>query len=109
MSAFGDVNALKKRIDAQLGFHPFVTIDKIITTIPLAGWIIGGKNKSFLSMYYEINGPLKNPEVYPVPVKTIGKGILGILQRTIVTPVKILTPESTEGDNGRTPAEDGAQ
>ncbi len=107
MSAFGDVDAVRKTIQAKLGFHPFVTVDKIITSIPLAGWIIGGKEKSFLSMYYEVKGPLKDPDVYPVPVKTIGKGIFGILQRTLETPVKILTPEKKE-DGGPGAAEDGS-
>ena len=99
MSAVGKINAEEKTIQGTLGFHPFVTVDKIITSIPLAGWIMGGKEKSLISMYYEVTGPLKNPDVYPVPVKTIGKGILGILQRALETPVKILTPEKN-GDDG---------
>ncbi len=106
MSAFGDVDATRKTIQAKLGFHPFVTVDKIITSIPLAGWIIGGKEKSFLSMYYEVKGPLKDPDVYPIPVKTIGKGIFGILQRTLETPAKVLAPENKGGDDGPGAAED---
>ncbi|MBI5233118.1 MAG: AsmA-like C-terminal domain-containing protein, partial [Deltaproteobacteria bacterium] len=45
MSAVGSIDLNKKEINATLGVHPFVTVDKIITSIPLAGWIIGGKEK----------------------------------------------------------------
>ena len=79
-------------IDAALGFHPFVTVDKIINMIPLAGWIISGKDKSAITMYYEIKGRLKTLNVQSVPVKSLGKGIFGILERTMKLPGQILTP-----------------
>ncbi len=84
-------------IDATLGFHPFVTIDKIITKIPIAGWIIAGNEKSSISMYYEIKGPVEDPEVKAVPVKSIRKGILGLLQRTLATPIRPFIDEKEVG------------
>ncbi|MBI5903904.1 MAG: AsmA-like C-terminal domain-containing protein, partial [Deltaproteobacteria bacterium] len=65
MSAVGDINMPEGRIDSVLAIHPFVTIDKIISSIPLAGWIITGKEKSTVSMYFGIEGPLKEPDIYP--------------------------------------------
>jgi len=82
----------KYTVDAKLGLHPFVTVDKIITRIPLVGWIIGGKEKSTISMYYEIKGPLNNPDVSAVPVKSLGTGILGIFQRILEAPVEAVKP-----------------
>ena len=92
MSAIGNIDMGKSTVDAKLGIHPFVTIDSIISKIPIAGWIIGGKEKSTISMYYEIKGPLNNPDVEAVPVKSIGLGILGIFQRILETPVEIIKP-----------------
>lgn len=94
MSALGEINLPNTTIDAVLAMHPFVTIDKIISTIPLAGWIIGGRQESTLSMYYDIVGPLKEPEVGPAPIKGLGVGVLGILQRLIEAPVELLKPDS---------------
>ncbi|MBI5893436.1 MAG: AsmA-like C-terminal domain-containing protein [Deltaproteobacteria bacterium] len=92
MSAIGSIDMAKYTVDAKLGLHPFVTIDSIVSKIPLAGWIIGGKEKSTISMYYEIKGPLDNPNVEAVAVKSLGAGILGIFQRILEAPVEAVMP-----------------
>ncbi|MBI5875500.1 MAG: AsmA-like C-terminal domain-containing protein, partial [Deltaproteobacteria bacterium] len=92
MSAIGIIDTTNMTIDAKLGLHPFVSVDKIITNIPLAGWIIGGKEKSVVSMYYEIKGPLKNPEVEAIPIKALGEGVWGIFKRTLKLPLDIVEP-----------------
>lgn len=86
MSAAGKIDLPNGGIDAYLALHPFVTIDKIVSNIPVAGWIITGKEKSFVSMYYGITGPLKKPDVSPAPIKNISTGILGILERLVEPP-----------------------
>ncbi len=92
MSAYGEINMANWTIDAKLGLHPFVTIDKVITKIPIAGWIIGGKEKSIINMYYEMKGPLKDPDVKLVPIKSLGEKILSILERTLETPLRAIEP-----------------
>ncbi len=86
MSAAGEIDLTRSGIAAYLALHPFVTLDKIVSNIPVAGWIITGKEKSFVSMYYGITGPLKKPDVSPAPVKNISEGVLGILERLVETP-----------------------
>ena len=88
----GTADISNMTIDAKLGLHPFVTVDKIVTNIPLAGWIIGGKEKSAISMYYEIKGPLKNPEVEAIPIKALGEGIWGIFKRILELPLDAVEP-----------------
>ncbi|MBI5455223.1 MAG: AsmA-like C-terminal domain-containing protein, partial [Deltaproteobacteria bacterium] len=90
MSATGEIDFPDKNIDALLALHPFVTIDKIISSIPLAGWIITGKEKSTVSMYFSVEGPLKKPDVDPVPIKSISDPVLGILERLIEAPGEII-------------------
>lgn len=97
MSAVGDINMPEGRIDSILAIHPFVTIDKIISSIPLAGWIITGKEKSTVSMYFGIEGPLKEPDIYPKPIKTVEKDIFGIIQRVLEAPIEILIPDKEKG------------
>ncbi len=93
MSAVGKLSVPEKSIDSVIAVKPFVTIDYILSQIPLVGWIIQGKEKSTLSMYFEVTGPLKDTDVMPVTVTGVGKGILGILQRLIEAPVKIIKPD----------------
>jgi len=94
MSAVMDVDSANSTIDATLGVHPFVTIDKVVTNIPLVGWIIGGEEKSSVSFYYTIKGPLKKPVVEPAPIKNIQKGILSKLGRLILSPIKLIQDSS---------------
>ncbi|MDH4228091.1 MAG: AsmA-like C-terminal domain-containing protein, partial [Deltaproteobacteria bacterium] len=42
---------------------PLVTLDKILSNIPVVNWIITGKDKSTVTFYNKITGPLKSPEV----------------------------------------------
>jgi hypothetical protein len=101
MSAIGKINSTAGSIKATLGLHPFVTIDKIISKIPLAGWIIVGDEKSTVTMYYRIKGPLKDPEVTPQPAKSIEKNILDIFKRVLKTPIKAVTPDVPVEKNER--------
>lgn len=92
MSAIGVIDISSMTIDAKLGIHPFVTVDKIITNIPLAGWIIGGKEKSTISMYYTIKGRLRDPEVEAIPIQAMGEGVFGIFKRILELPLDAVEP-----------------
>jgi hypothetical protein len=96
MSAVGEINVPEKKIDAVLALSPFVTIDKIVSEIPLAGWIITGKDQSVVSMYFGIDGELKDPLILPKPITMLEKGVLGIFQRILETPERLLMPEKNE-------------
>lgn len=95
MSAVGKINMPHRSIKATLALHPFVTIDKIVSKIPLAGWILTGEEGT-VNMYYRITGPLMDPEVTPQPTKSVEKGILGILERIFEAPMKAFEPEKGE-------------
>lgn len=94
MSATGKIDIPELYIDSILAMRPFVTLDKIISSIPLAGWVVTGKEKSALSMYFDINGPLNDPDIDPLPIISLEKGILGLFQRLLEAPAEALTPES---------------
>ena len=96
MSAVGEIDLPNSTMDSTLGLHPFVTVDKIISNIPLAGWIIAGREKSTITMYYKIYGPLKNPEVEAVPISGMGKKILGIFERIFTAPIKGMGTDKEE-------------
>lgn len=90
MSATGEIDLPNSIIHGILAMHPLVTIDKIISNIPLAGYIITGKNESTASIYFSVEGPLRDAEVSLLPVKSVEEGVLGILERLIKTPIRLL-------------------
>ena len=84
----GKVDLRKNLIDATIGIHPLVTIDMVLSNLPIAGYIITGKDKAFLSYIYEVKGDLDDPKIEAVPLKGMGENILGIIQRLLETPIR---------------------
>lgn len=76
-------------VDFDLGVQPLGTIDTVVSNIPVLGHILTGKNKSLLTYYFEVTGPVLNPQAVPVPFKSLGTGVGGVLQRLFLTPVKL--------------------
>jgi uncharacterized protein YhdP len=84
----GKVDVGKNLIDATIGIHPLVTIDMVLSHVPVAGYIITGKDKAFLSYIYEVKGDLNDPKIEAVPIKGLGENFLGIIQRLLETPIR---------------------
>ena len=103
MSAVGEIDLPRSTMDSTLGLHPFVTVDKIISNIPLAGWIIAGREKSTITMYYKIYGPVKNPEVEAVPISGMGKKILGIFERIFTAPIRGMGTDKEKKEDAAEP------
>jgi uncharacterized protein involved in outer membrane biogenesis len=88
LSSVASIDLTKQTIDATLAMHPLVTIDKVISSIPFAGWVITGKERSTFTIYSEMKGPLSDPAVKAVPLKSIGRKIGGIFKRLLFIPDK---------------------
>ncbi len=106
ISAIGKIDTTQKSIDATLALHPFVTMDKVVSSIPLAGWILIGEGGT-INMYYDLDGPLGDMRVEPVPVKGLGKKALGILERLLTSPVKGVEVTGPAGGTEKRPDEEG--
>ena len=88
ITLFGKVDLGKNLIDAKIGVHPLVTVDTVLSKIPIAGYILTGKDKAFLSYYYEAKGDLDDPKIEAIPIKGLGEGFLGIIHRLLETPLR---------------------
>jgi hypothetical protein len=88
ITIFGKIDLGKNLIDAKIGIHPLVTIDTVLKKIPIAGYILMGKDKAFLSYYYEVKGDLDDPKIEAIPIKGMGEKFLGIIPRLLETPLR---------------------
>ena len=52
--ARGKLDLNTKKIKVDLGAQPFVTIDSILSKIPLVGYILTGKDRALLVYYFKI-------------------------------------------------------
>jgi uncharacterized protein YhdP len=88
ITLIGKVDLGKNLIDARIGVHPLVTIDTILSSIPIAGYILTGKDKGFISYFYEVKGNLDDPKIEAVPFKIVEESTWGIIKRLLGTPLK---------------------
>jgi uncharacterized protein YhdP len=88
ITGIGRINLAKNEIDAKVGVHPLVTVDTVLSKIPIAGYIFTGKNRAFLSYVYEVKGDLDDPKVEAIPIKSLGEGVFGIIKRLLETPIR---------------------
>jgi hypothetical protein len=88
ITLFGKVDLGKNSIDARIGVHPLVTIDTILSNVPIAGYILTGKDKGFISYFYEVKGNLDDPKIEAIPLKSIEERSWGLIKRLLETPMR---------------------
>jgi len=88
ITILGNVDLGKNLIDARIGIHPLVTLDTVLSHVPIAGYILTGDNKAFLSYVYEIKGNLDDPKIEAIPIKSMEEGFLGVIKRLLETPLR---------------------
>jgi hypothetical protein len=86
MTAVGSINLAQKTVELAMGVQPFQHLDWIFTKIPVAGWLLGGKEQSLLVAYFRVTGPLGDPQVSAVPFRSISRNVFGILQNLLELP-----------------------
>jgi len=88
ITGIGKVDLGKNQVDAKVGVHPLETVDTVLSKIPVAGYILTGKDKAFLSFVYEVKGDLNDPKIEAIPMRSLGEGVFGIIKRLLETPIR---------------------
>jgi hypothetical protein len=83
----GKIDLLDQTADVTLLVAPLKTIDRIVNRIPLIGYIAGG---SLISVPLAVHGPIDNLSVSPMPAVAVGAGLLGLMERTLKAPFKLV-------------------
>lgn len=87
----GEFDLVRKQLEATVGVKPLQTIDKVVSRIPVVGWVLTGKNKSLITTYFEAKGSLDNPTVKSITTKSMAKGVFNIFKRLFSLPAKLVT------------------
>ncbi len=88
IASHGSIDLTNKKIDAVALAAPLKTVDFVVKNIPLVSKILKG---TLIAIPFKIKGPLDNPNVTLAPSE-VGKGLLGIMERTLHLPVDIIQP-----------------
>jgi hypothetical protein len=97
----GEFNLIDKEIDLLATIHPLGTVDKIISHIPVAGWLLTGEDKALLTASFSLKGKVGDASVMPMPLDTITNPTIGLLRRTLGLPFKLVEdPQILWGGDG---------
>jgi hypothetical protein len=91
LSAVGKIDMIRDELDLNIGVQPLQSVDKVVSRIPIVGWIIAGKEHSFITTYFEAHGKIEDPQVTAVPVKSLAKGVFNIFKRVFELPRRLIT------------------
>jgi hypothetical protein len=64
-------------------------VDTAVKYIPVVGRILGG---TLVSVPVKVTGDWSKPEVQAMSPSSVGKGLLGIVERTVKYPVDMVQP-----------------
>jgi len=95
LSMVGSQNLLTDRLDATLEAMPLRSVDRILTRVPIAGWVLTGENKALLVAHFRVSGPSGDPDVDAIPLESVSAPVIGIFKRLIGLPVKLITDPKT--------------
>ncbi len=87
--ARGSVDLANRKVDMVALVAPLRTIDAIIRKIPVVRYILRG---SLVSIPVGIEGDIDDPKITPLPPSAIEKDMLGLLERILKSPIKIIEP-----------------
>lgn len=90
MSYVGQYDLVGDNLDLLIVVKPLGTIDKLVSNLPIAGWILGGEERALITAQFKVTGPARKPEVEAIPISAMSKGVLGIFQRTLSLPLKLI-------------------
>jgi uncharacterized protein YhdP len=91
ITIIGKVDLVKGELEETIGVQPLQTVDKVVSHIPIVGWILTNETNSLVTMYFTAKGKWDNPDVQAVPVKDMAEGVLNIFRRLFQLPLKLIT------------------
>jgi len=89
IAATGEVDILRREGDLKVLVSPFGTVDAVVRKIPVLGYILGG---TLVSIPVAVRGDFDDLKVTPLEPAAVGKGLLGIVERTFKAPAHIISP-----------------
>lgn len=91
VTSVGNIDLVKETLDMQIGVQPLQTVDKVISRVPVVGWILSGGDGSLITTYFDAKGSWDDPQVTAVPVQTLATGTFDIFRRILELPVRLFT------------------
>ena len=100
ITAAGGYDMPTDQLDMVWAVSPFGSYSQFLTSIPLFGRIVAGDRKGLATALFQVKGPIEDPDVTYLPMKSFASGLTGVaqlafdvLKNTVLLPVDMLTPQ----------------
>ena len=91
MIVVGKIDIIRKTMDVTIGLQPLQTIDKVVSRVPILGWVLTDEDKRLITVLFEAKGGWEEPAVRSLAAQEMAKGVFHIFMRALQLPVKLIT------------------
>ncbi len=88
--ATGTVDLVKQQVDLDFGIQPLQTVDKLLASIPVVGYIMTGDKKTFIIIPVSVKGPFDGIKIETKSIKGLGEKAGDMIRRFFSTPFRLL-------------------
>jgi hypothetical protein len=99
ITAAGKYDIPNDNNDMVMVVTPYGSKETLLQSIPLFGKLFAGEREGFSTAFFEVKGPLADPKVTWMPIRSVGSGLTGIAQlafdlmkNVILLPKEIFAP-----------------
>ncbi len=85
----GEANLNTKQVNAELGIQPLGTVDSLVSKLPIVGYLLTGDKEALYVDYFKVEGPLSDPDVRYIPLKSLGNTTVGFFKRLFLSPTRL--------------------
>ncbi len=89
LGARGSIDLTDETLQLFIGVSPFTTFDRIIRSVPLLGYVLGGR---LVAIPIQARGSIADPEVVPMHPAAVGQSLVEMAERALLLPVHIIQP-----------------
>ncbi|MER3423060.1 MAG: hypothetical protein C4293_07360 [Nitrospiraceae bacterium] len=106
MSVAGNYNVMDDHLDAAVVVSPLGSYSQFLKSIPLFGKLLAGERHGLDTAIFEVKGPLKDPDVRYLPIRSFATGLTGlaqlafdVLKNTILLPKELIVPDDQKSSS----------
>jgi hypothetical protein len=90
VAAAGGIDLADETLDLTLAVQPLQGLDAVLAKIPVAGYILTGKEGRFVTVYVGAKGSIDDPQIRSETLTTLARGLSSLFERFLGVPGQFL-------------------
>jgi len=103
ITAAGNYDLPTDQLDFVVAVSPFGSYSQLLKSIPLFGKLLAGDRKGLATALFQVKGPLQEPDVTYMPLRSLAAGLSGlaqlaldVLKNTLMLPKEMIDSSDNE-------------